>query len=269
MNSKYVTYTAISPNHSTGRGGANIDTITIHCMAGNLSVETCGRVFAPKTRQASSNYGIDSNGRVGLYVNECDRSWCTSNSANDKRAVTIEVANDTLGPQWHVSDKAMDMLIKLVVDICERNGIKKLKWSTDKNERMNHLNGCNMTVHRDYNEKKSCPGEYLYNNMGDIANRVNALLNNEPEPVKPVVKYTVPNSTPQLHRGSKGTSVKNLQHCLNLLDYNLAEDGSFGPDTEKQFKAFQLKYMGREEVDGWYGPKSRTALKTALDKKYK
>ena len=99
---------------------------------------------------------------------------CTSNSANDLRAVTIEVASDNYAP-YAVTDKAYKALIELVTDICIRNDIKKLVWSTNKNDRVNHLNGCNMTVHRDYSNK-ACPGEYLYSHMGDIANQVNAKL---------------------------------------------------------------------------------------------
>ena len=172
-NSSLICYTKISPNKSVPRSKA-IDTITIHCMAGQLSVETCGNVFAPTSRKASSNYGIGPDGRIGMYVEEKDRSWCTSSSANDNRAVTIEVASDSKHP-YAVTDKAYKALIDLVTDICKRNGIKKLVWSTSKNDRVNHLNGCNMTVHRDY-ANKSCPGDYLYNRHGQIAEEVNKRL---------------------------------------------------------------------------------------------
>lgn len=174
-NSSLVNYTKISPNKTSPRNHA-IDTITIHCMAGNLSIETCGNVFAPSSKKASSNYGIGSDGRIALYVEEKDRSWCSSNAKNDNRAVTIEVANDGGAPDWHVSDKAMESLINLVVDICKRNNIKKLVWSTNKNNRVNHLNGCNMTVHRDF-AAKSCPGNYLYNKHSYITEQVNKKLN--------------------------------------------------------------------------------------------
>ncbi len=173
-NSPLVTYTKLSPNKTSPRNHV-IDTITIHCMAGNLSVETCGNVFAKASRQASSNYGIGSDGRIALYVNESDRSWCSSNKANDNRAVTIEVANDGGAPDWHVSDKAMAALIELVTDICRRNSIKQLVWSTNKTNRVNHLNGCNMTVHRDF-AAKACPGEYLYHKHTYIAEEVNKKL---------------------------------------------------------------------------------------------
>lgn len=172
-NSKLVNYTRISPNRSVNRNH-KIDTISIHCVVGQCSVETLGSIFASPSKEASSNYGIGYDGRVGLYVEEKDRSWCTSSASNDNRAITIEVASDTYHP-YRVKDVAYKSLIKLLVDICKRNGIKKLVWSTNKSERMNHLNGCNMTVHRDY-ANKSCPGDYLYNLHGQIAKEVNAQL---------------------------------------------------------------------------------------------
>ena len=93
-NSPLVSYTKISPNKSSPRNH-KIDTVTIHCVVGQCSVETLGNVFAPTSRQASSNYGIGYDGRIGMYVEEKDRSWCSSNAANDNRAITIEVASDT------------------------------------------------------------------------------------------------------------------------------------------------------------------------------
>ena len=172
-NSALISYTKLSPNHS-GKRTKKIDTVTIHCMAGQLSVESCGALFAQSSRQASSNYGIGNDGRIALYVDEGNRSWCTSSNANDQRAVTIEVASDATHP-YAVNSKAYDALLDLVTDICKRNGIKKLVWSTNKNDRMNHLNGCNMTVHRDY-AAKACPGDWLYNRHGEIAAEVNKRL---------------------------------------------------------------------------------------------
>lgn len=172
-NSTLISYTKLSPNHS-GKRTKKIDTITIHCMAGQLSVESCGALFAKSSRQASSNYGIGPDGRIALYVDESNRSWCTSSNANDQRAVTIEVASDATHP-YAVRDKAYDALLDLVTDICKRNGIKKLVWSTSKSNRVGHLNGCNMTVHRDY-AAKACPGDYLYNLQDEIAAEVNRRL---------------------------------------------------------------------------------------------
>ena len=172
-NSPLVSYTKISPNKTSPRN-KKIDTITIHCVVGQCSVETLGNIFAPTSRQASSNYGVGVDGRIGMYVEEKDRSWCSSSGANDHRAITIEVASDTKHP-YAVNDKAFAALIDLVTDICQRNGIKKLVWSTNKADRVNHRNGCNMTVHRDY-ANKSCPGDYLYNRHGQIADEVNKRL---------------------------------------------------------------------------------------------
>ncbi len=172
-NSPLVTYTRLSPNHS-GRRNHAIDTITIHCMAGNCSVETCGAIFANPARQASSNYGVGTDGRIALYVDEANRSWCTSSGANDHRAVTIEVANDQSGEPWHVSDKALAALIDLCADICKRNGIKKLLWRGDKSL-IGQVDKQNMTVHRWF-AGKSCPGNYLYGKHGYIADEVNKRL---------------------------------------------------------------------------------------------
>lgn len=206
-NSPLVSYTKISPNRTPNRNHA-IDTITIHCVVGQCSVETLGNVFAPSSRQASSNYGVGYDGKIGMYCEEKDRSWCTSSASNDHRAITIEVASDTTHP-YAVKDVAYEALIKLVADICKRNGIKKLVWSTNKEDRVNHKNGCNMTVHRDY-ANKSCPGEYLYNRHSDIANKVNALLSAENAPVK----EDKPVANNQLYRVQVGafSVLKNAQN---------------------------------------------------------
>ena len=166
-NSKLVSYTRLSPNYSKRTG--KITKITIHHMAGNLSVETCGNVFAPTSRQASSNYGIDSNGRIGLYVEEKNRAWTSSNRENDNQAVTIEVANCGGSPEWRVSDKALEALIKLCVDICKRNGIKKLNYTGTASG--------NLTRHNMF-KNTSCPGSYLQSKFPYIAEEVNKQLAN-------------------------------------------------------------------------------------------
>lgn len=183
-NSKLISYTKISPNRTSPRNH-KIDTVTIHCVVGQCSVETLGNIFAPTSRQASCNYGIGADGRIGMYCEEKDRSWCSSNAANDNRAITIEVASDTKHP-YAVNAKAYAALLDLLVDICKRNGIPRLVWSTSKADRVNHKNGCNMTVHRDY-ANKSCPGEYLYSRHAQIASEVNKRLGStdtRPQPEK-------------------------------------------------------------------------------------
>lgn len=194
-NSPLVVYTDITPHKSSPRE-ANIDTITIHCMAGNLSVETCGALFHRKN--GSSNYGIGTDGRIALYVDEKDRSWCSNSNTNDARAITIEVANDG-GKEtgWHISDKALASLIDLVTDVCKRNGIASLKWSIKKADRVNHKNGCNMTAHRDY-AAKACPGDYIFSLEGKIAEEVNKRLAGGPTPEPTPTPTPTPTPDPGL-----------------------------------------------------------------------
>lgn len=174
-NSALVTYKLISPNRGR-RDGHRIDTITIHCFVGQVTAKRGCEVFQKKN---SCNYVVGYDGSIGLVVEEKDRSWCTSNRANDARAVTIETACASYHP-YEVTSKAYAALLDLVTDICKRNGIKKLVWSENKNDRVNHRNGCNMTVHRDY-ENKACPGQWLYERHGQIAAEVNKRLMEDEE----------------------------------------------------------------------------------------
>lgn len=176
-----------------------IDTITIHHMAGNLTVETCGNMFAKTSRQASSNYGIGTDGRIGGYCGEENRSWCSSSKYNDFRAITIEVANNTLTPTWTVSEAALTSLYNLLVDICRRNGIQRLIWSENKNDRINHVNGCNVTYHCDYG-KTACPGPYFKTIMPDVITVVNNLLGATPTPAP--APQPAPAPTPILPSGT-------------------------------------------------------------------
>ena len=170
-NSSLVNCTILSPNHS-GKRTHKIDRITIHCVVGQCTVEALGYLFANKDRQASSNYGVGYDGRIGLYVDEANRSWCSSSNANDQRAVTIEVASDTYAP-FAVTDAAYQATIKLVADICKRNGIKKLNWTGSQYEPPE--GEAIMTAHRWF-ANTFCPGDYLYSRFGDIAAKVNAML---------------------------------------------------------------------------------------------
>lgn len=175
-NSNMVSYTKLSPNHS-GRRTHSIDRITPHCVVGQCSVETLGNIFAPTSREASCNYGIGVDGRIGMYVEEKNRSWCSSSNANDQRAVTIECASDTYHP-YAMNSKVYDTLIKLCVDICRRNGKKKLLWFGDKNKSLNYSPKSDemvLTVHKWF-ANKSCPGDWLYSRLGDLAKRVTAEL---------------------------------------------------------------------------------------------
>ena len=175
-NSNMVAYTKLSPNHS-GQRTHGIDRITPHCVVGQCTAEGLGDWFAKSSTQASSNYGIDKNGRVGLYVEEKNRSWCSSSGANDQRAVTIECASDTSEP-YAMNSAVYATLIKLCVDICKRNGKKKLIWFGDKDKTLNYSPKSDemiLTVHRWF-ANKSCPGNWLYARLGDLASKVTAQL---------------------------------------------------------------------------------------------
>lgn len=171
-NSSLATYTRISPKKSSPRNHA-IDTITIHCIVGQWTAKQGCDYFATTDRDCSANYVVGKDGSIGLSVDEKDRSWCTSSRDNDNRAITIEVASDTTHP-YAVTDAAYNALIKLVADICKRNGIKKLLWKADKSL-IGKVDKQNMTVHRWF-ANKACPGEYLYERHSDIAAKVNEIL---------------------------------------------------------------------------------------------
>ena len=175
-NSKMVAYTKLSPNHS-GQRTHTIDRITPHCVVGQCTAEGLGDWFAKSSTQASSNYGIDRDGRVGLYVEEKNRSWCSSSNANDQRAITIECASDTSEP-YAFRDIVYQTLIKLCTDICKRNGKKKLIWFGDKDKTLNYSPKSDemiLTVHRWF-ANKSCPGNWLYSRLGKLATEVTKQL---------------------------------------------------------------------------------------------
>ena len=197
-NSSLVVHTNISPNKTVNRNHA-IDRISPHCVVGQTTAESLGSWFAKESTQASSNYGIDKNGRVGMYVEEKDRSWCTSSRDNDHRAVTIECASDTTHP-YAMKDIVYEKLIELCVDICKRNGKTKLLWIADKDRALNYKLASDemlITVHRWF-ANKSCPGDWLYERLGDLAAKVTTQLNSkvelpeeEPEEVVSAIKYYV------------------------------------------------------------------------------
>lgn len=184
-NSPLVSYTKLSPNHS-GQRTHSIDRITPHCVVGQCSIETLGEIMYPTAKQASCNYGIGSDGRVGMYVEEKNRSWCSSSNANDQRAVTIECASDTFHP-YAMNDKVYATLIDLCTDICKRNGKKKLLWFADKGKSLNYVPAADemvLTVHRWF-ENKSCPGDWLYSRLGDVAAKVTTNLSGASIPATP------------------------------------------------------------------------------------
>lgn len=176
-NSSLVKYTKLSPNHS-GTRTHSIDRITPHCVVGQLSAESICGCFTSTSREASCNYGIGTDGKVALCVEEKNRSWCSSSSSNDQRAVTIECASDLKAP-YAMNSKVYNSLVELCTDICKRNGKKKLLWLGSKDKTLNYSPKSDemvLTVHRWF-ANKSCPGDWLYSRLDDLAEKVTANLN--------------------------------------------------------------------------------------------
>ena len=251
-NSSLVSYTKLSPNCDHPRNHA-IDKITIHHMAGDLSVETCGNLFANPNREASANYGIGSDGRVGLYVNEGDRAWASASPGNDNRAVNIEVANCATGGDWPVSSAAYNKLIDLCVDICQRNGIKILNYTGGADG--------NLTEHRMF-IATACPGPYLHERMSQIAAAVNARLGAEEVPAEDnntnTKEETINMELRMLSRGMEGNDVRAAMLLMKDKGYYpdkiWSGDKLFGPKMEAGLRRMQADHgLG---VDGILGSNS-------------
>lgn len=192
-NSKLVSYTKLSPNHS-GQRTHSIDRITPHCVVGQLSCESICGCFTSPSRQASCNYGIGKDGRISLCVEEKNRSWCSSSNANDQRAVTIECASDMSEP-YAMNNAVYNSLVRLCIDICKRNGKKKLLWLGSKDKTLNYTPKSDemvLTVHRWF-ANKSCPGNWLYSRLGELATKVTTELSgstssNDKKPVAQIYR---------------------------------------------------------------------------------
>lgn len=227
-NSPLVTYSNPA-KYNGGERTHKIDTITIHCVVGQWSAKQGCDYFANIGRKASCNYVVGKDGDIGLSVEEKYKSLCSSNNANDQRAITIETASDKTEP-YAITDKALQALILLCADICKRNNIPALKFSYDKNERVNHLNGVNMTCHRDF-AKKSCPGDYIYNKEEYIASEVNKLLGSNVTIIQPKEEIQ--------------TKEKNKFNYIKYSDDYADLKKTFGYDKEKLWNHY-LTYGKKE-----------------------
>lgn len=167
-NSSLVDFRDYSPNHS-GLRDEKITKIAIHHTAGVLTAQRIGGVFKSTSRQASCNYGVGSDGKIVLVVDECNRAWTTSSAWCDNRAVTIETSNCQYGGNWPVSDFVLNRLIDLVTDICKRNKIYPCTYTGGKDGVLQ--------MHKWY-AQTSCPGPYLGSKFTYIANEVNKRLKN-------------------------------------------------------------------------------------------
>lgn len=219
------------------------------------------------TNGVSCNYAVGYDGSIGIGVDEKDRSWCTCSRSNDHRAITIEVASASTHP-YPVTDAAYKALIDLLVDICQRNDIKELKWE-GKKSLVGQVDKQNMTVHRWF-ANKECPGDWLYARHGQIAAEVNERLGvtEKTETKKPATKKpstTKPKTSsekvsdtkmPTVKEGSRGKAVRLWQVILGFTKNDV--DGKFGPDTKEATIAFQKKKFSKDssQWDGIVGPKT-------------
>ena len=279
-NSKLVNYTKLSPNHS-GTRTHSIDRITPHCVVGQCSVETLGNIFMNANREASCNYGIGADGRVLLCVDEGNRSWCSSSNSNDQRAVTIECASETYHP-YEMNSNVYNSLVKLCVDICKRNGKKKLLWFNDKNKALNYSPKSDemlITVHRWF-DNKACPGDWLYNRLGNLAKSVTDKLSGKVNKVeKPTLTYRVyadgkwynevkglSNIAGRAKQAISGVAVKvsegNLRYRVHLLNgdwlpwvdgYDIKDDiNGYAGIKGKVIDAIQVEFSGVGDYKATY-----------------
>lgn len=250
-NSPLVTYTNLSSKGYFPRTHV-IDTITIHCFVGQVTAKRGCDFFKSTNRMCSVNYVVGYDGSIGLCIPESAGAWTSDSKSNDMRAVTIEVACDSNRP-YAITDKAMESLIKLCADICKRNGIKALIWSDNKSDRINHSNGCNMTCHRDF-IKKECPGDYIYNREGYIAEEVNKILKSYDSYIftAPIIKQGSPNEYGMLlwqtllrgrdYKGVGLTRVWDNETFIATLDYKkrIGADASNSDITNDVWKSMLI-----------------------------
>lgn len=239
-NSPLVTYKKISPNKTSPRNHA-IDTLTIHCFVGQVTAQKGCEAFQNKSKKASCNYVVGYDGSVGLCVEEKDRSWCSSNRANDMRAITFEVASDTKHP-YKVTDAALNALIELIVDICKRNGKKKILWFADENKTLAYSPKADemvMTVHRWF-AAKACPGDYLYNLHNQIAAEVNRRIGNANQTDISLQNNPFEEPITNVKKGTRGESAKWVQWYL-----------------------WRFGLLQKDEIDGIVGQKSDAAIREA------
>lgn len=240
-NSSLASYVKISPNRTSPRNKP-IDAIVIHHMAGIMSVESFGALVANPSRQMSPNYAIGNDGRIGLYCPEGDRSWCSSSGAVDHHAVTIEVSNDVSGEPWSISSAAYASLIKLCVDICKRNGIKKLEYTGNLNGSL--LRHCDIVA-------TQCPGTWIKNHTKEICDKVNAQLVEKVEPATLYTK-TLTSGTPiykesSLGKGAIATITVTTKYSIiaekvvDHVKYGKLKSGAGWVEIEKLKRTFDIK----------------------------
>lgn len=276
-NSPLVTYTALSPNHYDGRKGYRVDTITPHYMGGNCTVETCGNIFAPASRRASSNYGVGSDGRSALYVDESDGAWTSGSWRNDCRAITIECANLADGS---LTNACWNSLVQLCADICRRHGFKGVQYTGSPDHSQQADGYMLLTMHRWFQET-DCPGDWLTSRFGKLANDVNAAMASGVAPrVKP--KNNTQGGKLDVDGVGGYNTVLDMQHALGTWEDGVIS-GQWKPNHE-HFRSITSVEWGAQGspmvaalqrligavADGVWGEETSKALQQYLiDRGYK
>lgn len=264
--SPLVSYYNLSPNHES-RNGKKIKGFAIHCFVGQVGLPRGVDVFKPREKDASANYVISYDGKIGCAVDDEYRSWCTS-SRIDEQVLSIECASDSYHP-YAITDDCYNALIDLLVDRCLAYGINKLSFANDA-EYGQALkldeNYQNIVCHRWYSNK-ACPGQHILSLLvsGKITNDVNERLGS-PQPVPPTPEpepeYTTDVIINNLSNGDIGADVAAVQGMLEYHGYDLEDyggcDGIFGDGTEEAVIKFQ-KVHGLDP-DGVVGAKTYEKL---------
>ena len=234
-NSPLVSYTRISPNKNSPRNNT-IQAIVVHHMAGIMTLEQFGDLVANPAREMSANYAIGNDGRIGLFCEEKDRSWCSSSREVDNRAITIEVSNDVYGEPWSISNAAYASLIKLCVDICKRNGIKRLEYKNNLNGTL--LRHCDIVA-------TQCPGTWIKNHTRELCDKVNAQLDgNEGLYTRtlnsgtPIYKEIGKPATGKISVATKYTIVE--EKTVNYVKYGKLKSGAGWVELEKLKRSFNI-----------------------------
>lgn len=243
---------ASTTNYTQGRNGYKICKFTPHHMAGKLTATQCANVFKSANRGASANYAIGYDGEIVCCVEEENRTWASSSRMNDYQAITVEVANSSIGGNWPVSEAAWNSLIELAVDVCKRYNFRLEYTGTADGSLTRHNMFANTT----------CPGPYLTARMGELARIVNERLDAQNN----ITTYTPvkPTAAAALKVESGNANIRSIQTWLNnTYHFGISVDGIYGPATKKALiKAYQteLNKNGKKlSIDGIWGSKTESA----------
>ena len=107
----------MNKHFTPGRGGAKIEYITRHHLAGILTTEQTWSVW--QTRQASAHYVVENSGRIGQLVWDRDTAWSNANAYSNNRSIAIEHSNSGgAGQDWPINDTVIREGARLAAALC-------------------------------------------------------------------------------------------------------------------------------------------------------